>query len=75
MQPGKKLNSSNSNSNNNKQTNLFFYLFRHGKDPHTLHNLAQKMEELIFNVADTNFFFNDLEDCDQVNLSDIRHTM
>ena len=38
---------------------------RHGKDPHVLHNLAQKMEELIFNVADASFFFNDLEECDQ----------
>ena len=26
------------------------------------------MEELIFNVADMTFFFNDLEDCDQVLL-------
>ena len=24
------------------------------------------MEDLIFNVADTSFFFNDLEECDQV---------
>ncbi len=24
------------------------------------------MEELIFNVADASFFFNDLEECDQV---------
>lgn len=24
------------------------------------------MEEMIFNVADTTFFFNDLEECDQV---------
>ena len=30
------------------------------------------MEELIFNVADMTFFFNDLEDCDQVNF-DIYH--
>ena len=26
------------------------------------------MEDLIFNVADSNFFFNDLEECDQVSL-------
>ena len=24
------------------------------------------MEDLIFSVADSNFFFNDLEECDQV---------
>ena len=36
------------------------------KDGQHLHMLGQKMEDLIFTVADTNFFFNDLEDCDQV---------
>ena len=40
--------------------------FRYGKDAVHLHSLAQKMEDLIFNVADTSFFFNDLEECDQV---------
>ncbi len=39
---------------------------RYGKDHRLLQNLAHKMEELIFNVADTTFFFNDLEECDQV---------
>jgi EYA(Eyes Absent) family protein len=29
------------------------------------------MEELIFNVADMTFFFNDLEDCDQVHIDDM----
>jgi len=45
--------------------------YRHRKDPRTLLNLAQKMEELIFNVADTNFFFNDLEECDQIHIDDM----
>ena len=39
------------------------------KDGQHLHMLGQKMEDLIFTVADTNFFFNDLEDCDQVTIS------
>ena len=39
---------------------------RYVKDGQHLHMLGQKMEDLIFTVADTNFFFNDLEDCDQV---------
>lgn len=29
------------------------------------------MEEMIFNLADTNFFFNDVEDCDQVHIDDV----
>ena len=33
-----------------------------------LHSLAQKLEDLIFHVADNNFFFNDLEECDQVSV-------
>ena len=42
--------------------------FRYVKDGQHLHMLGQKMEDLIFTVADTNFFFNDLEDCDQVSV-------
>ena len=42
------------------------YDFRYVKDATLLQNLAQNMEEIIFNVADMTFFFNDLEDCDQV---------
>ena len=34
-----------------------------------LRDLALKMEHLIFNVADTTFFFNELEDCDQVRIN------
>ena len=44
-------------------------LFRYVKDGSLLHHLGQKMEDLIFNVADSNFFFNDLEECDQVTSS------
>ena len=29
------------------------------------------MEELIFNVADNTFFFNDLEECDQIHIDDM----
>lgn len=41
------------------------------KDHRLLQNLAHTMEELIFNVADTTFFFNDLEECDQVHIDDM----
>ena len=44
---------------------------KYGKDQHNLHQLAQKMEDLIFNVADTSFFFNDLEECDQIHIDDM----
>ena len=49
-------------------TSIFIIKLRYVKDAQLLQNLAQNMEELIFNVADMTFFFNDLEDCDQVNL-------
>ncbi|TKC43595.1 hypothetical protein EI555_011950 [Monodon monoceros] len=29
------------------------------------------MEEMIFNLADTHLFFNDLEDCDQIHVDDV----
>jgi hypothetical protein len=29
------------------------------------------MEELVFNLADTHLFFNDIEDCDQVHIDDV----
>ena len=45
------------------------FSLRYVKDGQHLHMLGQKMEDLIFTVADTNFFFNDLEDCDQVTIS------
>ena len=39
---------------------------KYGKDPRILLDLAHTMEGMIFDVADTTFFFNDLEECDQV---------
>jgi hypothetical protein len=29
------------------------------------------MEELIFNLADSHLFFNDIEECDQVHIDDV----
>lgn len=29
------------------------------------------MEELIFNMADSHFFFNDVEECDQIHIDDV----
>ncbi|XP_062865620.1 eyes absent homolog 3 isoform X2 [Trichomycterus rosablanca] len=42
-----------------------------GKDPATLLTLGLQMEELIFELADTHLFFNDLEECDQVHVEDV----
>uniref|UniRef100_A0A1A8EJT8 Eyes absent homolog n=1 Tax=Nothobranchius kadleci TaxID=1051664 RepID=A0A1A8EJT8_NOTKA len=42
-----------------------------GKDPTTVLNLGLQMEELIFELADTHLFFNDLEECDQVHIDDV----
>ncbi|XP_012257253.2 eyes absent homolog 4 isoform X1 [Athalia rosae] len=47
---------------------------KHGKDPTLLAQLAYRMEEMIYNLADTHFFFNDVEvsaDCDQVHIDDV----
>ena len=41
---------------------------KYGKDPRVLLDLAHTMEGMIFDVADTTFFFNDLEECDQVRI-------
>ena len=43
------------------------YANRFQKDVRTLQNLATEMERMIFDVADSTFFFNDLEECDQVH--------
>uniref|UniRef100_A0A8C2E2D4 Eyes absent homolog n=1 Tax=Cyprinus carpio TaxID=7962 RepID=A0A8C2E2D4_CYPCA len=40
-------------------------------DPATVLNLGLQMEELIFELADTHLFFNDLEECDQVHVDDV----
>uniref|UniRef100_A0A673I5P8 Eyes absent homolog n=1 Tax=Sinocyclocheilus rhinocerous TaxID=307959 RepID=A0A673I5P8_9TELE len=42
-----------------------------GKDPAAVLNLGLQMEELIFELADTHLFFNDLEECDQVHVDDV----
>ncbi|XP_013777194.1 eyes absent homolog 1-like isoform X2 [Limulus polyphemus] len=44
---------------------------RYGKDAPTAVALGLRMEEMIFNLADTHFFFNDLEECDQVHIDDV----
>ncbi|XP_025074724.1 eyes absent homolog 4 isoform X2 [Pogonomyrmex barbatus] len=44
---------------------------KHRKDPAHLAQVAYRMEEMIFNLADTHFFFNDVEDCDQVHIDDV----
>ncbi|KAJ9573718.1 hypothetical protein L9F63_008931, partial [Diploptera punctata] len=44
---------------------------RYGKDAHTVVQLGFRMEEMVFNLADTHFFFNDVEDCDQVHIDDV----
>lgn len=33
--------------------------------------LGCRMEEMIFIMADAHFFFNDVEDCDQVHIDDV----
>lgn len=35
------------------------------------HLLGQRMEELIFFLADHQFFFNDIEECDQIHIDDV----
>lgn len=47
------------------------YASRFGKDVPGSVQLGVGMEELIFNLSDTHFFFNDLEECDQVHIDDV----
>ncbi|XP_033872848.1 eyes absent homolog 4 isoform X3 [Acipenser ruthenus] len=47
------------------------YAQKYGKDPPTAVTLGLRMEEMIFNLADTHLFFNDLEECDQVHIDDV----
>lgn len=47
------------------------YAQRYGKDPPSSVSLGLRMEEMIFNLADTHLFFNDLEECDQVHIDDV----
>ncbi|XP_021918340.1 eyes absent homolog 2 isoform X3 [Zootermopsis nevadensis] len=44
---------------------------RYGKDAHSVVQLGFRMEEMVFNLADTHFFFNDVEECDQVHIDDV----
>ncbi|XP_052122964.1 eyes absent homolog 2 isoform X3 [Frankliniella occidentalis] len=46
------------------------YGVQYGKDLPTLKELGVRMEEMIFNLADIHFFFNDLEFCDQIHVDD-----
>ncbi|XP_008329290.1 protein phosphatase EYA3 [Cynoglossus semilaevis] len=47
------------------------YAQKFGKDPATVLKMGLQMEELIFELADTHLFFNDLEECDQVHIEDV----
>ncbi|XP_069777350.1 eyes absent homolog 1 isoform X7 [Narcine bancroftii] len=47
------------------------YANKYGRDPPTSVSLGLRMEEMIFNLADTHLFFNDLEECDQVHIDDV----
>uniref|UniRef100_A0A5K4F1R3 Eyes absent homolog n=1 Tax=Schistosoma mansoni TaxID=6183 RepID=A0A5K4F1R3_SCHMA len=49
-----------------------YYAHRYGKDPAVAGTYGLRMEELIYNLADTYLFFNELEECDQVHIDDIR---
>ncbi|CAB1315532.1 unnamed protein product, partial [Coregonus sp. 'balchen'] len=44
---------------------------RFGKDSSKAVSLGLWMEEMIFNLADSRLFFNDLEECDQVHIDDV----
>uniref|UniRef100_A0A8C0X9W7 Eyes absent homolog n=1 Tax=Castor canadensis TaxID=51338 RepID=A0A8C0X9W7_CASCN len=44
---------------------------RFGKDTTTSVRIGLMMEEMVFNLADTHLFFNDLEDCDQIHVDDV----
>uniref|UniRef100_UPI00398EA323 eyes absent homolog 3-like isoform X2 n=1 Tax=Pristiophorus japonicus TaxID=55135 RepID=UPI00398EA323 len=47
------------------------YAQKFGKDPTSALTLGLRMEEMIFDLADTHLFFNDLEECDQVHVEDV----
>ncbi|XP_061390479.1 developmental protein eyes absent [Musca vetustissima] len=44
---------------------------RYTKDHSALMTIAFRMEEMVFNLADTHFFFNEIEECDQVHIDDV----
>lgn len=47
------------------------YAQKYGKDANVVVGSGLEMEEMIFEVADTHLFFNDLEECDQVHVEDV----
>ncbi|XP_044143840.1 eyes absent homolog 3 isoform X2 [Bufo gargarizans] len=47
------------------------YAQKYGKDPTLVVGSGLAMEEMIFEVADSHLFFNDLEECDQVHVEDV----
>ncbi|XP_060523941.1 eyes absent homolog 2 [Cylas formicarius] len=47
------------------------YAAKYQKDAQNVVQLGFKMEEMVFNLADTHFFFNDIEECDQVHIDDV----
>uniref|UniRef100_A0A1B0C0F7 Eyes absent homolog n=1 Tax=Glossina palpalis gambiensis TaxID=67801 RepID=A0A1B0C0F7_9MUSC len=44
---------------------------RYTKDHSALMTIAFRMEEMVFTMADTHFFFNEIEECDQVHIDDV----
>ncbi|XP_039447564.1 developmental protein eyes absent isoform X2 [Culex pipiens pallens] len=50
-------------------TGTYAAKYNKSRDHHM--QLGYRMEELIFNMADAYFFFNDLEECDQVHIDDV----
>ncbi|XP_019866526.1 eyes absent homolog 2 [Aethina tumida] len=47
------------------------YATKYQKDAQNVVQLGFKMEEMVFNLADTHFFFNDIEECDQIHIDDV----
>ncbi|XP_065167004.1 eyes absent homolog 2 isoform X2 [Atheta coriaria] len=47
------------------------YATKYQKEVQSIVQLGFRMEEMVFNLADTHFFFNDIEDCDQVHIDDV----
>ncbi|EEB16693.1 conserved hypothetical protein [Pediculus humanus corporis] len=43
----------------------------YGKDPQILKGVALKMEKIMFTLADSHFFYSDVEKCDQVHIDDV----
>ncbi|KAL7030597.1 hypothetical protein ACKWTF_006722 [Chironomus riparius] len=47
------------------------YPNRYNKDPNLAAQMGYRMEEMIFTMADNHFFFNDVEECDQIHIDDV----